>query len=145
MESSRAVIDSKAVYIGLNFAQHYGKRVRVLEVHRFDTPESEIGPSTRPVLVIKDEGTLKELGGLTPADYLVVGLLNVDGRWVDGVKYRVPNRDVEFTQLPANWEEMYRHIARKHLSAGMRDTTGLAEALAAAYLAGARARSRGIV
>jgi hypothetical protein len=144
MEANQAVIDATAVYIGLKFAQHYGKRVRVLEVHRFDAPGSEIGPFTLPALVIKDERTLRRYGGLTPSDQLAIALLNADGQWVDGVKYLVPNREVDFTQLPANWDEMYRHIAHEHLSAGMVDTTGLGEALAAAYLAGARARSRGI-
>ncbi len=145
METNQAVIGATAVYIGLRFAQHYGKRIRVLEVHRFDAPESEIGAFTLAALVINDELTLKRLGGLTPTDRLVVGLLNAAGQWVDGATYLVPNRDVDFTQLPANWEEMYRYIAHEHLSAGMLDTTGLSEALAAAYLAGARARALGLV
>jgi len=140
-QTNQAVIGTAAVYIGLRFVQHYGKRVRVLEVHRFDAPESEIGPFTLPALVITDEVTLQRSGGLTPTDQLAIGLLDANGRWVRGdVKYRVPVRDVDFNQLPANWEEMYRYIAREHLTAGMLDTTGLSEALAAAYLAGARSR-----
>ncbi|MEO7736442.1 MAG: hypothetical protein ABIY55_36120 [Kofleriaceae bacterium] len=145
MKTNHAVIDATGVYIGVNFAQHYGKRIRVLEVERFDEAESEIGPFTLPALVIRDECTLTRFGGLAATDRLAVGLLNADGQWTHGVRYRVPARDVDLTQLPANWEEMYRHIAHQHLSTGMLDTTGLAEALGAAYLAGARARSRGLV
>jgi len=145
MEANQAAIGATATYVGVRFAQHYGKRIRVLEVHRYDEPESQIGPLTLPALVIKDERTLQRFGGLTVTDRLIIGLLNADREWVDRVKYLVPNRDVDFTQLPANWEEMYRYYAHQHLSAGMVDTTGLSDALAAAYLAGARARSLGTI
>jgi len=143
METNQAVIDASAVYLGHSFAHHYGRRVRVLEVHRFDVPESDIGPFTLPALVIKDELTLKRSGGLKPADRLAIGLLNADGLWTNCMKHLVPQQEVDFTQLPANWAETYRYITHEHLRAGTLDTTGLREALAAAYLAGARARSRG--
>lgn len=144
------VIGSAATYVGFGRIRRYGARVRVLEVHRFDIPEEEIEPVSLPALIITEQSTLNRFGCLTPTDRLVVVVLDENGEWVDREKNLVPQRDVDFTQLPSDWEEMYRYIAAEHLGAGSRELTRLdmkllANALGATYLAGARARSRGIV
>jgi len=104
MKTNQVVIGSTVVYVGTRLARYSGPRSRVLEVHRFNEPENEIGPCTLPALVMTDEATLKRHGGLKPGDRLAVALLDGDGL----TAHLYPAREMAFiaadgAMLPNNW------------------------------------------